>query len=470
MIARGPLFLTASLALFVACFASISPASAQMFGAEATELANGMQVVAVPNHRAPVLSSMIWYKVGAADEEPGKTGLAHMVEHMMFKGTKTVPAGMFSRIVAENGGRDDAFTTADYTAYYQDIAADKLDDVLRLEADRMANLTLHEKDFSTEHQVVLEELRMRVENSPEGRLDQQMNAALFLNAPYHHPVIGWKSEVEGLTLADVIAFHRRWYAPNNAILVVSGDITLAQLKPLAEKYFGSLPARKLPPRKRLDEPPPLAARTVLMHASTVHQPVWSRLYLAPSLHSGETKFAYPLEVLAAVIGGDTTSRLYRHLVVEQKLAAEVWAGYEFGLVGPSSFDFFASPNPGIDIDKLAAAMDAEIRDVAEKGVTEDEVTRAKSKMRAQIAYARNSFETGARVLGEALATGSSVAEVEAWPQHIAAVTTDQVNEAARAILRDERSVTGTLLPTKNGELAPGESNEPPVPGMGRQLR
>ncbi len=468
MSARFPLL---ALVIVAVCAIAAVPARAQVFNAESATLANGMQIVAVPNHRAPVVSSMVVYKVGAADEEPGKTGLAHMVEHMMFKGTKTVPAGMFSHIIAENGGRDDAFTTADYTGYYQDIAADRLPDVLRLEADRMANLSLHEKDFVPEHQVVLEELRMRVENSPEGKLDEQMNAALFLNQPYHHPVIGWRSEVERFTLADVIAFHDKWYVPNNAILIVSGDITLARLKALAEKYFGAIRPRPLPARVQLTEPPPLAERTLVMRDAQVHQPNWNRIYLAPSHSQGDPKFAYPLDVLATILGGDNSSRLYRHLVIDQKLAAEVWAGYRPQSRGMTSFAFYASPNPGVDVDKLGAAVTAEIRAVTDQGVGADEVERAKTKMKASVAYARDSYQTGTRVIAGALATGETVADVEDWPQRIAAVTADQVNEAARAILRDERSVTGILLPAKPGEGPPPQPGaQAPVPGMGRELR
>ena len=312
---------------------------------------------------------------------------------------------------------------------------------------------------------------MRIDNSPGGKMNEQMNAALFLNAPYHHPVIGWRSEVEHFTLADVAAFQKRWYAPNNAILVVSGDITAAQLRPLAEKYFGPLAARKLSPRSRLDEPPPLAARSLVLRDPNVHQPNWNRLYLAPSYTKGDTKYAYALEVLAEVLGADSSSRFYRHLAVEQKLASEVWAGYEPEALGLTSFDFFASPNPGIDIDKLAAAIDAEIRDVVEKGVTAEEVERAKTKLHAQVAFARDSYKTGAHVIGTALATGSTLEDVQDWPKRIAAVTPDLVNEAAKAVLRDQRSVTGMLLPTRPGDVQPGEAGqEEPIPEMGRSLR
>ncbi len=422
------------------------PAMAQVFNPETFTLKNGMQVVVIPNHRVPVVSHMVYYKVGSADEVEGKTGLAHMVEHMMFKGTKTVPAGVFSQMVARNGGRDNAFTTADYTAYYQNVAVDKLDLVMRLEADRMANLSLKDGDFQPERQVVLEERRMRTENAPGALLGEQINAALYLNTPYHHPVIGWRSEIEKYVLQDVIDFHRRWYAPNNAVLLVAGDITAAALKPLAEKYYGVIPARPVPPRQRTEEPPPIAARTVELRDPNVHLANWQRQYLAPSYHSGETKYAYPLQVLAEILGGGTTSRLYKSLVVDQKLAASASADYEPDSIGPTSVSFDASPLPGVSMESLQAAMTAQIRAVASEGVSPEEVAEAKQRLHTAIIYAKDSYSAGARALGEALCTGESIAEAEAWPVRIAAVTPESVNEAARYVLRDERAVTGLLLP------------------------
>ncbi len=464
------------LALGLMFGALLAPAaSAQVFNPETFTLKNGMQVVVIPNHRVPVVSHMVWYKVGSGDEAPGKTGLAHMLEHMMFKGTKTVPAGQFSRIVAINGGRDNAFTTTDYTAFYQNVAADKLGIVMKLEADRMANLSLRDRDFQPERQVVLEERRMRVENDPESLLDEQMEAALYLTSSYHHPVIGWRSDIEHFTLKDVVDFHRRWYAPNNAILVVSGDITAAQLKPLAEKYYGGIPARTIPARYRAEEPPPVAARTVELRDPDVHEPAWNRLYLAPSYHQGETRLAYPLQVLAEILGDGATSRLYKSLVVDQKVAASATASYDPDVLGRTSFSFSANPRPGVPMDKLQAAIVAQIQAVAASGVTAQEVDRAKHRLQASVAYAKDSYHTGARVLGQALATGETVAEEEAWPRRIAAVTVDQVTEAARHVLRDERSVTGILLPAKPGEgTVQPKPPEPPgrlPPGMsGREIR
>ncbi len=452
-----------------------APAGAQVFNPETFTLKNGMQVVVVSNHRVPVVRHMVYYKVGAADETAGKTGLAHMVEHMMFKGTKTMPAGAFSQMVAKNGGRDNAFTTADYTAYYQNVAVDKLELVMRLESDRMANLLLKDEDFQPERQVVLEERRMRVENAPGALLSEQVEASLFLNSPYHHPVIGWRNEIEKYTLQDVVDFHRRWYAPNNAVLLVSGDITAAQLKPLAEKYYGVIPARPVPPRQRTEEPPPIAARTVEMRDPDVHQPDWQRLYLAPSYHSGETRLAYPLQVLAEILGGGTTSRLYKNLVVEQKLAASAGAGYEPDSIGPSSFFFEATPRPGVSMDALQTAVAAQIRAIATDGVSAEEVAEAKQRLHTAVAYAKDSYGAGARALGEALCTGQSIADAEAWPARIAAVTPDSVSEAARQVLRDERSVTGLLLPAGPQDATTQAVTTEPVPRLpaglpGRELR
>lgn len=447
------------------------PALAQVFNPETFTLRNGMQVVVIPNHRVPVVSHMVWYKVGSADEVAGKTGLAHMVEHMMFKGTKTVPAGEFSRLVAQNGGRDNAFTTADYTAFFQNVAVDKLELVMKLESDRMAHLALKDTDFQPERQVVLEERRMRVENSPDSLLAEQMEADLFLNSSYHHPVIGWRTDIEHYKLDDVVAFHQRWYAPNNAVLVVSGDITAAQLKPLAEKYYGSIPARPVPQRVRAEEPPPVAARTVELRDPDVHQPSWSRDYLAASYHQGDTQDAYPLQVLAELLGDGATSRLYKSLVVEQNLAADASADYDPASLGYSQFGVYATPRPGVGMEDLQRAVVAQLQAVAQKGVTDEEVARAKQRLRASVAYARDSFHTGARVLGQALTTGESVADVEAWPQRIEAVTTEQVNKAARDVLRDERSVTGLLLPAGPGEATtePRQGGVSPA-SLGREIR
>jgi zinc protease len=441
---------TLAAGLLIGGLAAATTARAAMFNPETFTLKNGMQVVVVTNHRAPVVCQIVVYKVGSADETPGKTGLAHMVEHMMFNGTKTVPAGQFSHLVANAGGRENAFTTADYTAFYQNVALDKLPLVMKLEADRMANLAPLDADFQNERQVVLEERRMRVENDPAALMEEQVEADLFLASEYHHPVIGWHQDIDGFSLTDVTQFYRRWYAPNNAILVVAGDITAAQLKPLAERTYGAVPRRATPERTRTGEPPPVAERHLEVRSADVHEPTWSRSYLAPSRHAGTVEDSYPLEVLEEILGGGATSRLYRTVVVERALAVSVSTDYDGGALGPAVFAIEANPSSGVAMAALDAALTEALGRVATDGVTDEEVSRAKQRLQASVAYARDSVVAGARTLARDLAEGDAVADVEAWPERIASVTTEQVNQAARRLLKDERSVTAVLLPAAPG--------------------
>ncbi len=434
----------------VLTLAGVPPASAKVFDPTTFTLNNGMEVVIVENHRVPVVSHMVWYKVGAADEVPGKTGLAHLLEHLMFKGTDAIPPGAFSKIVARQGGRDNAFTSSDYTAYYQNIAADKLELVMKMEADRMHNLRLSEQDVLTERDVVMEERRSRTDNNPGSLLAERMDEVFYIRHPYRNPVIGWPDEVSKLVRDDAMAFYKRWYAPNNAILVVAGDVQPARVKELAEKYYGAIPRGEVPARNRPADPPLVAAKRVEVKDPRVQQPAWIRQYQAPSYRSGDIAMAYPLQVLAEVIGGSATSRLYRAIAVEQELAAGASAFYDATTYDLSVFSVNVSPRPGVDMAKIEAATDAVLAGILAQGLSEDEVEQAKKRLRANIAYARDSLHTGARVLGEALATGQSVQDVESWPERIGAVTAAQVTAAARAILRIESSVTGILLPEQRG--------------------
>ncbi len=422
------------------------PARAQVFNPEVATLPNGLMVVAIPNHRAPIVTHMVWYRVGAGDEVPGKSGLAHFLEHLMFKGTKEVPPGEFSKIVARNGGRDNAFTSYDYTAYFQNIARDRLELVMKLESDRMRNLVLTDAQVNPEREVILEERRTTTDNNPASRLREQMQAALFLNSPYHRPIIGWEHEMRGLTTRDAIAWYRRYYAPNNAILIVAGDITMAELKPLAEKYYGAIPRRPVPPRVRPTEPPPEVARRVELKDTRVRQTSWSRVYLAPSYVAGDKQYADALQVLAELFGGGVTGRLHKALVIDKPLATGAGAYYDPDALGMSQFGISAGLRPDAKLEDLEAAVEAEIKRLVEGGVTDDEVERATTRLRADVVYARDSLQTGARAIGEALTTGTGIAQVEGWPARIAAVTPAQVTAAARAVLREERSVTGVLLP------------------------
>jgi zinc protease len=432
-------------AIFIA---PLHVAQASVFNPESFMLKNGMQVVVISNHRAPIVRHMVWYKVGAADEPRGKSGIAHFFEHLMFKKTKTLKSGEFSRIVARNGGRDNAFTSHDYTGYHQSIAVDRLETVMKLEADRMRGLILEDDQIEPERQVVLEERRSRIENSPGAKLSEQMNAAMFINYPYHDPVIGWEHEIKSLTKVDLKKFYDQWYRPNNAVLVVAGDITAAQLRPLAEKYYGAIKAGKAIKRTRTTEPPHNAAIRITLRDQRVRQPSIRRRYLAPSLQYGERKHVYPLEVLSQVFGGGSTSTLYRSLVIKQKLAVSAGAFYDGDGMGPSSFGFFASPRPGVSIEKVEAALDTEIAKLIELGVSKMNVDRAKNTMQAEAIYARDSVGGGARVIGAALASGLTIADVEEWPERIKAVTAEQINAAAKAVLIEENSITGLLLNKK----------------------
>jgi zinc protease len=418
-----------------------TPARAAVFNPETFTLDNGLQVVVVTNRRAPVVTYWVWYKVGTADSPLGKSGLPHFLEHLMFKGTETVPPGEFSKIVSRNGGNDNAMTSQDFTAYYQTIARDRLETVMELEADRMANLVLGEDEVRSERAVVVEERLQRVDNDPGAQLGEQLNAAQFLNHPYRLPTIGWLHEIEGYGLDDARGFYETWYAPNNAVLIVVGDIDAEELRPLAEKYYGSIPAREVPERARLKEPPQQAPRRVTLADARVRQPSLVRSYVAPSYNAGASEHAYALQVLAEVFGGGATSQLYRSLVIDRPLGVSAGAYYAPTALDLSTFRVYASPRPGVDLAAIEAAVDEEIARLLKEGVSEHEVERAKRRMRADAVYARDSLGGAARTIGAALTSGRTVQDVETWPERIGAVTVEQVNAAARAVLRPEASVT-----------------------------
>ncbi|MGB8274887.1 MAG: pitrilysin family protein [Alphaproteobacteria bacterium] len=420
-------------------------ARAKVFGPETFTLKNGLQVVVVTNHRVPVVTHMVWYKVGAADEAPGESGLAHFLEHLMFRGTGKQAPGEFSRVVARNGGRDNAFTTQDYTAYFEHVARDRLEIVMRMEADRMTNLHLTDKVVLPEREVVLEERRSRIENDPGSLLNEAMSAALYYNLPYRDPVIGWNHEIQELTTEKATAFYKQFYAPDNAVLVIAGDVTAADVRPLAEKYFGGIPSRPIRPRVRPQEPEHHAALRVTLKDPRVGQPVWLREYLAPSYREGDTKHAYALQVLAELLGGGTSSRLYRSLVVEQKLAAAAVASYDPTDYDLGEFAIQVSPRAGVELSRIETAVDAEIAKLVSEAAPADEVERAKKSMLADAVYARDSMPAAARIIGTALTTGSTVEDVESWPDRIGAVTVAQVQAAARDVLVLRNSVTGELL-------------------------
>ncbi|MGH6933877.1 MAG: M16 family metallopeptidase [Dongiaceae bacterium] len=434
------------LLLILFTVADFAPAGARVFDPKTFTLANGIQVVVIENHRAPVATHMVFYRAGSADEQRGKTGIAHFLEHLMFKGTKTAPTGFFSDEIARRGGNENAFTTIDYTAYHQTIAVEHLAEMMRLEADRMVNLVLSDDVVLPERDVILEERRQRIDNDPSAKLSEMMRAALFLNHPYHNPTIGWANEIRQLTTEDALEWYRTWYAPNNAIVVISGDVTVDQVRALTEKYYGQIPARPLPERKRPDEPAQFAPRRVILESPQVQLPTWQRHIQAPSYHKGETKNAYALDVLAELLGGGSSSRLYRALVVDSKVATSAGCAYTSENLDYGVFALYGSTQPGGNIDALEAAFDAETARLLKDGVTEEEVSRAKAMMRADTVMARDSLFGPARIVGQSLATGATIEDIESWPDRIDAVTVEQVNQAARALFDSNYSVTAILLP------------------------
>jgi zinc protease len=409
-------------------------------------LGNGLEVVVIPDHRTPVVTHMVWYKVGSADETAGKSGLAHFLEHLMFKGTKKNPLGRYSQTVATLGGQENAFTSDDYTTFYQRIPRERLKTLMEFESDRMTGLVLTDAVVKPELQVVLEEQNMRVANNPGARLGEQMEAALYLNHPYGRPVIGWRHEIEKLDREGALAFYRRFYTPNNAILVVAGDVTADEVKTLAEATYGQVePVVEIAPRDRPKEPVQEAARTVTLADPRVTQPSLRRVYLAPSAHTAAAGESEALDVLASILGSGSNSRLYQTLVIDKDIALNVGAGYDGTALDYSPFQVAVTPKPGTTLPQIEAAMDAVLAEVIDKGVTEDELDRAKNKLIASAAYAQDNQSTLARWFGAALATGLTVEQVQAWPDHVREVTADSVRAAARRYLDKRASVTGYLI-------------------------
>ncbi len=427
--------------------AFVRPAGAKVFDAASFTLPNGLTVVVVENHRAPVVTQMIWYRVGAADEVAGKSGLAHFLEHLMFKGTETAKAGEFSAVVAENGGTENAFTSRDYTGYWQTVAKDRLETVMRYEADRMQHIVLTDDVVYPERDVIVEERRQRIDANPSSQLDEAMMAALFQNHRYGVPIIGWQHEMEGLTTADALAFYRKWYGPDNAILVIGGDVTVDEVKPLVEKYYGPLVPVGVPAeRVRVLEPPPTAARTVTLKSPQVAEPQWYRAYLLPhrkDLAEGDLE---ALQLLSEILGGSATSRLYKSLVVDQGLATSAGAYDRSDALDYPTFHLAAAPRQGVELATVEQAMQAEIDKLVQGGVTEEELRLAKDRLQASAVFARDEPSTGPHVIGAAMATGETLEHIQSWPERVEAVTVEQVNALLREFLKPERSVTGYLLP------------------------
>ncbi|MGQ0565291.1 MAG: M16 family metallopeptidase [Gemmobacter sp.] len=409
-------------------------------------LQNGLDVVVIEDHRAPVAVQMIWYRIGAADDPPGKSGIAHFLEHLMFKGTDTLAPGEFSDTVEAQGGDDNAFTTSDYTAYFQRVAADRLPLMMQMEADRMVNVRMTEEDVTTERQVILEERSQRVDGDPGALFQEQRQAAQYLNHPYGIPIIGWRHEMEGLTRADALSFYDRLYAPNNAVLVIAGDVDPVEVRALAEQHYGPIPpSAAIVPRLRPSEPPQRAERRLAMADPRVAQPYVVRSYLAPERNAGDQAKAAALTYLAELLGGSgTTSVLARALQFDDPKAVYTSAYYDGTSLDPGTFGLVIVPKAGVTLAEAEAAMDAVLAKFLTDGVEPEAFARIRTQLRAGEIYARDDVDGLARRYGAALTSGLTVSDVQAWPDVLQAVTPDDVMAAAREVLDRRNAVTGWL--------------------------
>ncbi len=430
----------------------IRPASAQEISS--FSLDNGLDIVVIQDHRAPVVVHMLWYRAGAADEPAGLSGIAHFLEHLMFKATDNLASGEFSDTVAANGGSDNAFVSYDYTAFFQRIAADRLNLVMRMEADRMRNLRLTEDDIVTERDVILEERNARTENNAHALFGEQRRAAQYLNHPYGIPVIGWKHEMEKLSMQDALDFYARFYAPNNAILVVAGDVQPADVLALAKKYYGPLlPTVDLPDRKRPSEPPQLSERRLKFSDPRIAQPYVIRSYLAPERNSGAQKQAAALTMLANLLGGNPqTSVLGKKLQFESNKAIHTSAFYNGMSLDSTMFNLVMVPSEGIGLAEGEALLDQAIAEFIAEGVDAEQMARIKMQIRADLVYRQDSARDMAHEYGMALTQGLTIQDVKDWPQILQDVTADDVIKAAELLLDKNRAVTGWLTnPTAQKE-------------------
>ncbi len=413
-------------------------------------LSNGMEVVVIPDHRTPTVTQMVWYKAGNADEPPGKSGIAHFLEHLMFKGTEKHPAGEFEAKIAEIGGEENAFTSSDYTAYYQTVTSEALGTMMEFEADRMRHLELTDAVIVPERDVILQERRSRVERDPEELLEEEMRATLYQNHPYRIAVIGWMHEMKELNRSDAIAFYNRYYAPNNAILVVAGDVDVGGVWWLANKTYGAVPrGPDLPQRVRPQEPEQNTKRTVALTDARVTVPSVRKAWVTPSYSTAEPNEAEALEILSEILGGGSRSRIHQELVVKQGIAS--WAGAYFHgrSLDPSSVTIYGSPGGAATIEAVERALDAEVRKIIETGVTDVELEKAKNRLVRSMVFARDSQAGVANIYGKALVTGSTVYDLEVWPLRVRAVTAAEVQAVARKYLNSDRSVAGYLLPRES---------------------
>ena len=453
-----------TLSVLARCFllALVLSAAGPVAGAPATaeqKLQNGMRVIVKPDHRAPVIVVMLYYVVGSIDEVNGATGLAHVLEHMAFKGTPTVGNGEYARIVSEAGGSFNAFTSHDATGYYQALQKSHLPLALRLEADRMSNLLLAEDEFKKEIRVVMEERRLRTDDRPRSLVYEQLMSMALKAHPYRNPIIGWMSDLEHMRIADVREFYRTWYAPNNALLVVVGDVQPGEVFELAERHFGGIAAKSLPPRRPQNDPPQQGERRAIVKAPA-ELPYLTMAFPVPLLRDARSDTEpYALEMLAAVLSGSRAARLPRSLVREERIAAEASASYDGMARGPGFFYLGATPTPGRTIADVENGLRSEMLKIVEEGVSEEELNRAKAQAVAAHVYQRDSMFFQARQIGVFEISGIPHDTLDLQLQKLRDVTAEQVREVARKYFRDEALTIVELDPQ------PMEGRRPAAPGV-----
>jgi len=417
---------------------------------ETFTLDNGLQVVVVPDRRVPVVTHSVWYRVGSVDETPGKTGLAHMTEHLMFKGTPRHPAGEMDKIVQRKGGQQNAFTSYDFTAYFQKVPVQELPAMMDLESDRMANLVLDDKVFTPERKVVAEERKLTTDSNPGDRFFEEVLRRHYAHHTYGHPIIGWREDINAYTVGDALDWYKRHYAPNNATLIVVGDIDAAALRPLAEKTYGQVKPTAVPPRVLPVEPPRSGPLEVIRVDAQVQVPSWSRFYRAPSTFAGIAG-APPVKgestalwVLAEILGGGDTARLYQALVVERQLADGAHASYDVVRAGEGTFDLVVQPKDGVAADRIGPAVDEVLAEVLARGVTEAEVNKARTSLKADEIYARDNAFTTMYRLGMWVTAGGEVARFDDWQQELERLTVADVNAVAKKYLKAENATLAIL--------------------------
>ena len=423
------------------------------------ELANGLKVVVKPDRRAPVVVSMVWYRIGSVDEQNGVTGVAHVLEHMMFKGTKTVPPGEFSRMIAAAGGRDNAFTSRDYTGYFQTLHKSALPLSLRLEADRMTNLVLAPEEFAKEIKVVMEERRWRTDDRPHSVVYERLMATALTAHPYRNPIIGWMSDLESLSIEDTRTFYDQWYGPNNAIVVIVGDVEPAAVFALAEQYFGTIPRKALPARKPQNEPPQLGLKRLTVKVPA-ELPYVLMAYRVPRMAKPKEDWEpYALDMLESILSGNDAARLPQSLVKTERIASSAGASYDGVGRGPAFFYLSGSPVSGRSGQELEAGLRREVQRIVTGGVTEEELNRVKAQVIAAQVYQRDSMFFQARQIGWMETLGFSHRDLDVFIEKLQQVTAEQVREVAKKYLVDDQLTIAYLDPQPLGS-APARTAPP----------